>query len=601
MKLNTSKVEWDLSPLFKKDNKKLISRNRKEVLNSTENFVKKWKGRNDYLRSPEVLKEVLDEYNSWARECGASEREFYYFHLKSSKDQINTDLKAKLTKATEFSKSVTNSIQFFELELAKINPNLQTKFLKDKSLQQYRHFLEKLFLQAKHNLSDPEEKIMNLKSTTSKANWVRMTSTFLSKEEKSVLDENGKKSIKSFSEINSLMNNKKKIVRDTAAGAFNEILQIHVEVAEHEINSILLNKKIDDELRSFSRPDSARHLHDDMETKTVDTIVNSVSRRFEISQKFYGLKAKLIKQPKLGYHERAVEYGKFDKKYTFKEGVTLVYETFTKLDKEFAEIFKGFIENGQIDAFPAKGKRGGAFCSYGLITHPTYILLNYTDQVNDVLTLAHEAGHGINNELIKKKQNALNFGTPTSTAEVASTFMEDFVLQELMEKADNKLKLALMMQKLNDDIGTIFRQIAFYNFETKLHTEFREKGYLSKDEIGDIFRQTITPHTGKSVSFQKENENWWVYIPHFRYFFYVYSYAGGLLISKALQAKVKENANFVSNVKQFLSTGLSDSPKNMFKKLGINISDKKFWDKGLDEVESLLDETESLAKKLGEI
>jgi len=241
----------------------------------------------------------------------------------------------------------------------------------------------------------------------------------------------------------------------------------------------------------------------------------------------------------------------------------------------------------------------GAFCSHNLISQPTYILLNHTDRLNDVLTLAHELGHGINNELIRKKRNALNFGTPTSTAEVASTFMEDFVLQEILKRADDELRLSIMMMKLNDDVSTIFRQVACYSFEWELHMDFREKGYLSNEEIGMLFQKHMSAYMGTAVEQSPGSENWWVYWSHIRSFFYVYSYASGLLISKSLQNSVKENPSFIEKVKDFLSAGLSDSPENVFKQLGVDIANAGFWNKGLKEVEALLRETEELALSLG--
>jgi oligoendopeptidase F len=216
-----------------------------------------------------------------------------------------------------------------------------------------------------------------------------------------------------------------------------------------------------------------------------------------------------------------------------------------------------------------------------------------------VLTLAHELGHGINNELIKEKQNALNFGTPISTAEVASTFMEDFVLQEILKKADDDLRLSIMMMRLNDEVSTIFRQIACYRFEQQLHQDFRQKGYLSKDDIGKLFQKHMATYMGDAVEQSSGSENWWIYWGHTRSFFYVYSYASGLLISKSLQKSVKENSHFIGKVKEFLSAGLSSSPENIFRRLGIDITGKGFWDKGLDEVETLLQETMKLAGKLG--
>jgi oligoendopeptidase F len=272
-----------------------------------------------------------------------------------------------------------------------------------------------------------------------------------------------------------------------------------------------------------------------------------------------------------------------------------------KLDRKFGAVFAGFIKNGQIDAYPSKGKDSGAFCIHHLMTQPTYILLNHTNKLHDVLTIAHELGHGINNELIRERQHALDFGTPTSTAEVASTFMEDFVLEEIIHSADDELRLAIMMQKLNDDVSSIFRQVACYRFEQELHKEFRASGYLSKEEIGELFQKHMAAYMGKAVEQSAGSENWWVYWNHIRYFFYVYSYASGLLISKSLQNSVKKDPAFIIKVKEFLSAGLSESPKNIFGRLGIDIVDKRFWDRGLDEVEKLLDETEQLAKKMGKI
>jgi oligoendopeptidase F len=218
-----------------------------------------------------------------------------------------------------------------------------------------------------------------------------------------------------------------------------------------------------------------------------------------------------------------------------------------------------------------------------------------------VLTLAHEVGHGINNELIRKRQHSLYFGTPLSTAEVASTFMEDFVLQEILKEADEELRLALMVNKLNDDVSTIFRQVACYRFEQELHAGFRKKGYLSSEEIGKIFQNHMAAYMGDYVEKSAGSGNWWIYWGHIRSFFYVYSYASGLLISKSLQSYVKRDPQFIGKVKTFLSAGLSDSPRNIFGKLGIDIGDAGFWGKGLDEIDTLLGETIALAQKLKKI
>ena len=278
----------------------------------------------------------------------------------------------------------------------------------------------------------------------------------------------------------------------------------------------------------------------------------------------------------------------------------MVSSVFKNLHPKFAQIFQEFLENGQIDVLPAKGKHGGASCWRNLISHPTFILLNHNNRLRDVSTLAHELGHGINNELMKEKQNALNFGSPTSTAEVASTFMEDFVFEKLLSEANEELKLQLLMSKLGDQVSTIFRQVAFYQFERELNKDFRQKGYLTVKEIGLLFSKHTRAYMGDYVEQSVGSSNWWLYVSHFRYFFYVYSYASGLLISKFLQSEVRRDKKFIDKVINFLSTGTSISPKESFAKMGIRI-DAKFWEKGISEFEELLNQTWSLAKKLGKI
>jgi oligoendopeptidase F len=594
-------IIWNLKHLFQNDADPGIGKKRRVVEKKSYEFIDTWKNRKDYLKDPAVLKQALDAYRAWRADFSSDGDEGYYFWLRTTQDQNDPKLKARFNIIDDFSKKIENDMQFFTLRIAKIPATHQRKFLEYAGLKDYRHYLERLFAESKYLLSEPEEKIMNLKSSTSYANWVKMTSSFLAKEERTVLLEDGKRESRPFSMIASLMSSRSRQVRDTAAKSFNDILIKNVDSAEAELNSVLAHKKSDDEIRGMPRPDIARHIGDDIDTEIVDSLISAVSERFDIPSNYYALKAKLMKVRKLKYHERNVEYGNINRKYTYRDSIGLVRKVLKNLDGRFCEIFDGFLTKGQIDVFPRKGKVSGAFCAHQLVSQPTYILLNHTDRLNDVLTLAHELGHGINNELIREKQHALNFGTPTSTAEVASTFMEDFVLQEILKRADDELRLSIMMMKLNDDVSTIFRQVACYRFEQALHQDFRQKGYLSKEEIGRLFQKHMSAYMGGAVEQSPGSENWWVYWSHIRSFFYVYSYSGGLLISKSLQKSVKDDPGFIEKVKVFLSAGLSDSPKNIFRNLGVDISDNKFWQKGLEEVSTLLSDTAQLAERLGKI
>ncbi len=598
---NAGKNTWDFSPIFSGDKDPEIKLKRTIDQKAGEAFIHKWKDREDYLFDPLILKEALDDYKTWAKENGLFNSEVYYFSLRTQQDLLDTDLKASLNQVLEPARKMENEMQFFPLRIAKIPVDRQKNFLENKELKEYKHFLEKLFDRSKHQLSESEEKIFNLKIQSAHENWVHMVSSFISREEHEVLMEDGDKGVKSFSDFLSLTLSQNKKVRDSAAIAINKVLEKHSDLAEQEMNSIMGNKKVDDELRNFFRPDSERHLEDDMETEVVDVLIKKVSEKFEISKRWYELKAKLLGLPKLEYHERMVEYGGLNQKYSYEEATKLVSKVFYNLDSQFGKIFDGFVNNSQIDVYPKKGKTGGAFCAAGSLTLPTYILLNHTEKFTDVCTLAHEAGHGVNDEMMKANLNALNFGSPLSTAEVASTFMEDFVTAEVISEADDEMKLAIMIKKLDDDIATIFRQTACYLFEKELHEKFRTAGYLSKKEIGEIFQKHMGAYMGPAVEMSKGSENWWVYWGHIRNFFYVYSYVSGLLISKSLQNSVKKDRKFVTKVKRFLSAGSSESPKEIFLKLGIDINDGKFWDAGIMEVENLLKETEALAKKMGKI
>lgn len=599
-KIDTSKTSWDLSPLLVGDADPKTKEYRKEFEQVVEAFVKKWRERDDYLKDPAALKDAIDDYEQLER-LRANGREAYYFHLRTAVDSIDPELKAKTKQSDDFMQKLIVQLQFFWLRVGSIDPKLQPKFLDEPSLRPYRHVLEREFAQARYLLSEPEEKILLLKSRPAYGDWVQMTGDAISQDEREVVDESGKKVMASEEQLSALLYSQQKPVRDGAAKAFNDMLRDHLDMGVAEMNAILGNKKIDDELRGYARPDQSRHLGDDIDSSAVDTLVEAVSGRNDIPQRFYELRAKLVGLPKLAYYERNLDYGSESLEYKFPEAAQLVAETFQDLDPEFGDIFRGFLKNGQIDVYPQKGKRGGAFCSYNGLEHPTYVMLNHTDRMRDVMTIAHEMGHAINNELMRKRQNALTFGTPMSTAEVASTFMEDFVIQRLLKEADPEAELTLRVRQLDDIVASIFRQIAFYRFEQELHKLYRESGYVSADQIGELFRVQLDAYLGATFSGSHDSKNWWLHVWHFRRFFYVYSYAGGLLISKALQAKTREDKAFVQNVKTFLGTGLSKSPKDIFADMGINITDKKFWEQGLNEIDQLLKDTEVLAKKLGKI
>ena len=589
--------KWNFNTLTKVD----FAKKRQIISLVHDKFIAKWQKNRDWLQSPLVLQKALVEFEKLRETYSGGAEESFYYGLRSEVEENNTEVKAKFNQVNDFVLGLENKLQFFELGLARLPKNTQTKFLRAKNLQTYKHFLEKIFASSKYLLSDEEEKLMRLKSQSSYYNWVKMTSEFLSAETAMVLNENGKLVKKSFSEISNLSKNQNKKVRDDAAKKLNQILSKNIKVGENEINSILADKKVNDELRQMPRPDFSRHLHDDIDSVTVDTMIKIVAANFSVAKKYYQLKAKLLKVKKLKYHERSVSLGDVKIKYSYEKAKNLLRAVLENLDTDFLKVFNNFDEQGLIDIYPRSGKTSGAFCAAELRSLPTFIMLNHNEKLNDVLTLAHEVGHGINNEMMRQKQSALNFGTTLATAEVSSTFFEDFILKNILRDCSDEVRLEILMEKLNNDVSTIFRQAALYLFEQELHQEFRAKGYLSATEIGALFKKHMVAYMGEYVEQSPGSENWWLQWSHIRNYFYVYSYVSGLLISKHFQKKVAADKKFVEKVKYFLSAGLSEAPQDIFAHMGININDGAFWQEGIKEIKSLLAETEKLAKKLKKI
>jgi len=586
------KTEWDLKDLLLGDDDPAQNIKLAKYEKDCRQFINRWKEQEDYLVDPIVLKTALNEYEDLMAKYSGGGEVGFYFALRNCLNQNDPKLKAKDNKITDLTVKIGNELEFFTNRLSKVSDIKQKEFISSPYLKEYKHFLETLFLEAKHLLSESEEKVVNLMSGTAYSNWIKMTSDFLSKEER-----NGK----SFSEIYNLIGDRKKAVRDSANKAFNEIISKHSDVAEAEINSILQSKKVNDELRGYKRPDTSRHISDDIDTKTIDALLFAVESRYDISKRYYRLKAGLFKVKKLKYHERNVDYGEIKKKFSFDESVQLAGKSLEKLDGDFYQIFTDMLRKGCIDVYPKKGKESSEFCINWLKEQPAYILLNHSGMISDVTTLTHEMGHAINDEMVKKKQNFLNMFTPVSTAEVASTFMQDFVLEELSKGITDKEKLTLSMIRLNDAVSSVIRQVACYKFELELHEKFRSQGYLSKQEIGSIFQKHMQSYMGEFVEQSKGSENWWIPWSHIRRFFYVYSYASGNLISQYMRNQIKKDPRYIDKVKEFLSAGSSCAPKEIFARLGINIEDKNFWLEGLKEIDELLTKTERLAKKLKKI
>lgn len=579
-------TKWNLRPLFIGDDDPALFDDQNDTEKAIDSFESKWKNRSDLYESPEILAEALEEYEELHRRYSVGGIQSYYLHLRRAQDQTNEYIKAKSSKHKDFALKNANKITFFSLNLGKIPKNKQEEMLNAQILDPYKGYLKEKFNLAKYDLTEKEENLDNLLSTTSISNWVKMTKEILSKEEVCG---------KPFHEAFELLSDQNPETRKKAADEFEEVFKKHQDIIEYEMNSVLEYYKTQRQIRGAKTPEEISLAGDNIEPEVVHAMLNAVENRYNVSRKYYKLKAKILGLEKLKYYERNLEYIPHGnrKEYSYDEACNIVSEVLYSLDEEFGDIFSMYRANGQIDVFPKKGKVGGAFCTHYTKETPTYILLNHTKELQSVTTIAHEVGHGINNELMKV-QNELHFSTSLSTAEVASTFMEDFVLESLGRNLSEEEKTFISLRKMDDDMSSIFRQVAFYKFELELHKRYEKNGFISFSEIGKMFEKHMKAYLGSSTG--AKSKNWWVYVGHFRRPFYVYSYASGLLISKALQNKVKQDPNFVEEVKRFLSFGTSKSPKEAFLELGIDISNPSFWDEGLQEIETNINNLEIQTK-----
>ncbi len=570
------KTEWNLKALYSS----LIDKNLEKDLVDSEKaytaFATKYKTNTTYVKDENALSQALSDYEkilnlqTW--------KPYIYLRLNQDTDSQNQAVRSRLTQVQERIQKISNITLFFEINLSKIPTPLQKKFLANKKLAPYSYFLKKIFDASKFVLSEPEEKIINLKSLPAKTLWVDATKKVKGK--LSVVHK-GKKI--PLSEAESLVRQlpTQKERKELHVKIMDQYMTIS-DMAEAELNAVVINKKINDELRGHEMPYDSTILGYENDKATVLNLVNIVTKNFSVSQRFYALKRKMLGLKKMVYSDRSVPVGKTKKKISFEEAYQSLKSTFATLDPEFARILEMYAQNGQIDAYPKLGKGGGAYC-WANRNLPTYIFLNHTNTFDSLMTFAHEMGHGIHGEL-SKIQPVLYDGHSTATAEVASTLFEAFVFYDQFEKLSDTEKIVSLHDKIQSDISTIFRQIACFNFELEMHTTVKEKGSMSKEDLAACMNKHMKAYLG-NVTLDEKDRYFFIGWSHIRNFFYVYSYAFGQLASKALYAKYKEDPKFMEKIKQFLSAGGSMSPEDIFKSIGVDVTKPDFFQKGIKTIE----------------
>lgn len=585
--MKNQKIDWNLGLLYKNEKDPKIEQDLKTIEKICIEFEKRYK-KVDYISSPEKLVKALNDYEELGQEIGGI-KPWWYFALRA---QLNSGDNTATALSTKFGQRITdaqNKITFFRLNIAKIPKKDQKKFLSDSKLKPYKYDLVRIFKRAEFNLPEGEEQIIDLLSETSYSMWVHGGQKLLGEQ---TIEYKGEKI--PFTKANSMLSDLSKKDRRDVHAKICEVSKAVSHFSEAEINAVYNYKKIVDERRGFKKPYSATVLGYENDEKTVEMLVELVTKYFSISKRFYRLHTKLLKEEKITYADRSAKIGEIKKKFNFDTSVDIVREVFNKVDERYADIFDSYLENGQIDVYSKAGKAGGAFC-WGMGDLPTFVLLNHTDDINSIQTLAHEMGHAIHTELSKSQPPRYQNYT-MSVAEVASTFFEQVVSSELEKHLSKDEQIVLLHNKVKGDINTIFRQVACFNFELELHNEIRGKGQLPKEDIAKLMSKNMKAYLGDAVELTPDDGYFFVQWSHIRNFFYVYSYAYGQIVSRALFENWTKDKSYGKKIEQFLSSGSSMSPQDIFKKIGIDTSDKTFFESGLRSIEKDISKLDKLIR-----
>lgn len=584
---------WDLSDLYKGIKDPEISKDIETYRKSALAFARKYKGKITSLDAKDFLTLLKAE----EKMSKLSARLGGFAYLNMSTQMKNPEAMAFYQNTSEKLTAYARPLVFFSLELNRVPEAKIKEWLKDKHVAFYKPFIERVRKYKKYELSEAVEEILLEKSVTSSEAWVRLyeeTSSRL------VYTVDGKNY--NDAEISKLTLDKDAKLRHKAGAEINRVAKENAPLFTLVYNMVMKDKAIEDEKRGFKAPVSARNLAEDVPDTSVEALAETVRANYKnIAHRFYKLKAKWLGVKKISYWDRNAPLPfSSDRDYTWDEAVKTVLKGYNEFSPKLGKIAEDFFTHNWIDVPPRDGKRSGAYCSGPLASEHPYLFLNFTGKQNDVLTLAHELGHGCHHQL-RLKNGELNEHSRMTTEELASVFAEMLVFQDMLNSLnDDKAKLCLLASKVNDMINTAIRQIAFHFFETRAHDE-RKNGEVSEERLSEIWLEEMKESLGSYVEVGEDCRYIWSQVGHFfflPFYVYAYSYADCLvnsLYQVKLEGKVKD---FADKYLELLSqTALGDYEK-IFKPFGLNPNEASFWQKGLNLISSYIDELERLDKKL---
>ncbi|HEV2923149.1 MAG TPA: M3 family oligoendopeptidase [Solirubrobacteraceae bacterium] len=598
---------WDLEPLVDGEGEPGVERRLTEALERAQAFAGRYAGKLLDLSS-DGLGEAMREL---AEILELVSRAGYYAMLRFATDTADPARGALLQRVQEQETSIQTTLLFFELEWAALADERADELLEGSGLDFCRHYLRTARRYKDHLLSEPEEKILAEKALSGSSAWTRLFEELTSSLEVELApargDEgpaagavNGKVALDVALSRLSLADRE---IRRSTAEAVTAALAPGLRTRAFLFNTLLVDKATDDRLRRYPHWLAARNLANEASDESVQALVQAVRGRYEIARRWYRLKAKLLGIERLADYDRSAAVTADEVSFPFARAREIVLDCYSSFSPELGALATRFFEERRIDAPVRPAKRGGAFAAAAVPSVFPYVLLNYTSRRRDVLTLAHELGHGVHFALAAR-QGIFHQQTPLTLAETASVFGETIVFGRLLEEDTAPAsRLALLAENLEDTIATVFRQVAMNGFEDLVHTERREQGELSVERLGELWAQSQSEMFGDSVEVTEGYRSWWSYIPHFIGSpGYVYAYAYGQLLALSVYERYEQaGPELVPRYLELLAAGGSRSPEELGRIVGVDLADPGFWEAGLDLVERQLEEAEEAARASGRL
>lgn len=579
---------WDLSALYSGINDIKITEDLNKIDTQTKEFAQKYQGKLKDLDANSIYQSIK-EYEALSDFLG---RVMTFGSLANAKQQDDAEISRFWQGLREHvTQIVTHSI-FYTLEINKLNDKIIEQWLKDEHISKYSPWIKEIRKQKPYQLSDEVEQILMEKNNTATAAWVRLyDETFAAYR----FTMNDKKV--GISDVLNALSSPKAEKREYAAIALSEGLKDNEDLVVRIYNTIIADKSMEDNWRGFKSPIASMNLNNNVENEVVAALAEAVQSNYSnLSHRYYAYKARKFGVDKLKYWDRNAPYPEQkEKNWSFDEAKEFILKAYGGFSPKVAELAEGFFDNSWIDAKPKAGKYSGAFAHPSVPSHHPYVLVNWYGKERDLMTLAHELGHGVHQRLAAK-QGALMADTPLTLAETASVFGEMLTFRQLLaETNDNEAKQLLLASKVEDMLNTVVRQIAFHQFETEIHA-LRKQGEVSAEKIREIWMRIQKDSLGEAIEFDENYEVWWAYVSHFFHVpFYVYAYAfGDCLVNSLYQVYLEQPEGFQEKYINMLKAGGTKHHTELLAPFGLNATEPDFWNMGLKMIANFIDELEAL-------